>query len=145
MIETASHAVSEFDHHYAAEKLRRSRNPLRRFAKSFYLLNTLREVRGPAIDFGCGAVQLLERMPPGSMGVEVNQFLIDELRRSRLIVIRACGETRDFKLLSFAEDNFRTLVISHVLAHLSDPVVAFRVLFSACLRKVVFDRFSDSR
>lgn len=126
--------VSEFDRHYAAEQLRRSRHPMRRFVKGFYLCNILRDVRGPAIDFGCGAGQLLERLPTGSVGLEVNKYLIEELRSSGLTVYRARAEMQDFELNGFAAGSFRTLVIAHVLEHLPDPIAALHVLLAACLR-----------
>jgi SAM-dependent methyltransferase len=134
MTETFLQPVGEFDRHYAAEQLRRSRHPLRRFIKALYLRNILRDVRGSTIDFGCGAGQLLERLPPGSAGLEVNQYLIEELRKSGLTVCQARGELRDFELTDFATGRFRTLVIAHVLEHLSDPAVALRVLLAACRR-----------
>jgi len=126
--------VGEFDRHYAAEQLRRSRHPIRRFVKNFYLRNILSDVRGPTIDFGCGAGQLLEHLPPGSVGLEVNPHLIEELRSSGLKVIQARQEIQDFELIDFGDGSFRTLVIAHVLEHLPDPVTALRVLLGACLR-----------
>ena len=124
----------EFDRHYAAEQLRRSRHPLRRMIKHFYLQRILQDVRGPSIDFGCGAGQLLRRMPPGSVGLEVNPHLIEALRNDGLSVHQARAEIQDFELVGFAPGTFRTLVIAHVLEHLPDPVAALRVLFAACRR-----------
>lgn len=124
----------EFDDQYAAEQLRRSRHPLRRVVKRFYLRNILRDVRGPTIDFGCGAGQLLARLPPGSVGMEVNPYLIKSLRKSGLSVRQALGCQRDFTLEAFEPGGFRTLVIAHVLEHLEDPVAALRLLFSSCRR-----------
>jgi SAM-dependent methyltransferase len=134
MTDTSLEAVGEFDRHYAAEQLRRSRHPLRRFVKGFYLRNILRDVRGPAIDFGCGAGQLLEQLPPGSMGLELNSYLIEELRQAGLTVHQARAEMSDFELTHFAAGRFRTLIIAHVLEHLADPAAALRVLLAACRR-----------
>jgi len=124
----------EFDHRYAAEQLRRSKHPLRRFIKSFYLRQILRDVRGPCIDFGCGAGQLLIKLPPGSVGLEVNPFLISSLRERGLSVMEARAEIKDFELNGFAKGVFRTLVIAHVLEHLPDPAAALQVLLAACTR-----------
>lgn len=134
MTKTSFQPVCEFDRQYAAEQLRRSRHPMRRMVKGFYLRIILRDVRGTAIDFGCGAGQLLERLPPGSVGLEVNQHLIEELRSSGLTVYQARAEMQDFELTGFAADRFRTLVISHVLEHLPDPVTALHTLLAVCLR-----------
>lgn len=125
---------SEFDGHYAAEQLRRSRHPLRRFIKGFYLRHLLRDVRGPCIDFGCGAGQLLARLPDGSVGLEVNPHLIASLRATGLEVREARAEISDFELAGFSKDTFRTLVIAHVLEHLDDPAAALRILLAACAR-----------
>ena len=60
----------EFDERYASEQVRRSRHPLRRLIKHFNLDNVLRELAGSTIDIGCGAGQLLRRLPPGSIGLD---------------------------------------------------------------------------
>ena len=124
----------EFDHDYAAEQLRRSRHPLRRFVKGFYLRRILRDVRGPSVDFGCGAGQLLRQLPPGSLGLEVNPHLIKVLRADGLTVRQARATMQDFELAGIAPGVFRTLVIAHVLEHLPDPVAALHVLLQACRR-----------
>ena len=125
---------SEFDHVYAAEQLRRSRHQLRRFIKGFYLRHILADVKGPSIDFGCGAGQLLERLPPGSVGLEVNPHLIESLRNSGQTVRQACADIQDFELNGFDRDIFKTLVIAHVLEHMPDPAAALGVLLAACQR-----------
>jgi SAM-dependent methyltransferase len=124
----------QFDREYAAEQLRRSHHPLRRFVKGFYLRHILHDVLGPSIDFGCGAGQLLKCLPAGSVGLEVNPHLIDALRSAGLTVHQAQAVIEDFELKSFTSGSFRTLVIAHVLEHLPDPVAALRVLLAACRR-----------
>jgi SAM-dependent methyltransferase len=124
----------EFDRQYAVEQLRRSRHPVRRFIKGFYLRNMLRDVRGPTIDFGCGAGQLLARLPTGSAGLELNQYLIEELRKSGLTVLQAQADMNDFELRNFEPGRFSSLVIAHVMEHLPDPAEALRVLLQACIR-----------
>lgn len=133
MTDTAT-AAPEFDRGYAAEQLRRSRHPLRRLVKDFYLRNLLADVRGKTIDFGCGAGQLLRRLPAGSVGLEVNPHLIEVLRADGLEVRPARGELSDFDLAGFEAGRFRTLVISHVLEHLPDPAAALARLLAACRR-----------
>lgn len=124
----------EFDQGYAAEQMRRSHHPLRRVIKGFYLRQILRDVHGPCIDFGCGAGQLLTNLPAGSVGLEVNPFLIASLRERGLSVVEAHAELQDFELRSFENGLFRTLVIAHVLEHLPDPAAAIKVLLAACKR-----------
>lgn len=135
MTDSLKSPAVEFDLQYATEQLRRSRHPLRCFIKSFYLRHILRDVlNGPCIDFGCGAGQLLERLPNGSVGVEVNPHLIESLRAAGLTVQQARAKMQDFELVGFAPGCFRTLVIAHVLEHLPDPVDALRVLLASCRR-----------
>ena len=72
-------SVSEaagFDAGYAGEQLRRSKQPLRKVVKGFYLRSVLSLLNGPTIDYGCGAGQLLALLPAGSLGLEVNPHLI---------------------------------------------------------------------
>ena len=78
----------EFDVNYAAEQLRRSRHPFRRAIKRFYLDAVLREVAGSTVDLGCGAGQLLRRLPVGSIGLEVNPALVEALKKDGLEVAR---------------------------------------------------------
>ncbi len=129
----ASH-ISDFDGHYAAQQLRRSRDPLRRFVKGFYLRNLLKDLHGPTIDFGCGAGQLLKRLPAGSVGLEVNLHLIEVLRAQGLAVHRARADLHDFELLPFAAGTFDSLVIAHVLEHIPAAAETLRTLLAACCR-----------
>ncbi|WP_422013824.1 class I SAM-dependent methyltransferase [Roseateles sp.] len=119
---------------YAEEQLRRSRHPLRRFIKGFYLRSVLEHVQGPTIDFGCGAGQLLERLPPGSTGLELNPFLIRNLTGRGLDARASTADEAAFDLQSLEPGRYRTLVISHVLEHLPDPTAMFGRLLRACRR-----------
>jgi len=133
MSTTDSESVG-FDEAYAAEQLRRSRDPLRRLVKGFYLRSVLRDVQGATIDFGCGAGQLLARLPHGSIGLEVNPYLVRTLRSEGLTVYQARGTEEDFNLPDIAAGQFKTLVIAHVLEHLEDPAAALTALLAACQR-----------
>jgi 2-polyprenyl-3-methyl-5-hydroxy-6-metoxy-1,4-benzoquinol methylase len=117
-------AVSEFDHDYAAEQLRRSRHPVRRLIKRFYLDNVLREVHGPSIDLGCGAGQLLARLPAGSLGVEINPVLVEHLRSKGMNVLGYDARSDGFALTGFRENHYETLVIAHVLEHFEDAATS---------------------
>lgn len=134
MSHAAPAPAGEFDQAYAAEQLRRSRHPLRRLIKAFYIRNMLGHVCGPTIDFGCGAGQLLRRLPVGSEGLELNPHLVRALSADGLKVHQARGDLSDFDLAGFAPDRFRSLVIAHVLEHLPDPVAALAQLLRACAR-----------
>jgi SAM-dependent methyltransferase len=127
-------AAGEFDLSYAAEQLRRSQSPWRRLIKGFYLRSMLRQLSGPTVDFGCGAGQLLARLPSGSVGIEVNPHLIESLRGAGHQVFAARAEISDFELRDLPPGRFQSLVIAHVLEHLPDPALAIDVLLSACRR-----------
>lgn len=124
--------AQEFDQRYAAEQLRRSRHPLRRLIKKFYLDQILREVAGPTIDFGCGAGQLLERLPPGSVGLEVNPHLVQALQQRGLDARYYDAYADDFSLSLLAGKQFKSFVISHVLEHFDDTSAVMHKLWRAC-------------
>ncbi|MEO8026050.1 MAG: class I SAM-dependent methyltransferase [Bryobacteraceae bacterium] len=125
---------AEFDGSYADEQLRRARHPLRRAVKHFYLENILKEVTGPTVDLGCGAGQLLRRLPAGSMGLEVNRGLIDSLKAEGLPVERYDASADDFGLTALAHGRYETLVMAHVLEHFSDAEAVLRKLLASCGR-----------
>lgn len=127
-------SVPSFDAAYAASQLQRSRHPLRRIVKAWYLRRVLREVEGPTIDFGCGAGQLLRRLPAGSTGLEVNPFLVEALRAQGLDVRQARGDLADFDLTPLSGGRWQSLAIMHVLEHLPDPAAALKRLLAAAAR-----------
>lgn len=109
-----------YDEAYAARQFRRRRNPLRRLIKGFYPRNMLREVRGRTIDLGFGAGQLLERLPPGSLGLEVNPHLVEHSRYAGLnaILYDAAAEC---PLIDVVPPNtYSTLALAHVAEHIDD-------------------------
>jgi SAM-dependent methyltransferase len=119
---------------YAHEQLRRSRQPLRRFVKSFYLRSLLNHVRGATLDYGCGAGQLLARLPAGSLGLESNPALVAALTQAGLPVRQWTHGPEGFDLPGLGDRRFETLVISHVLEHLPEPTPALRRLLLAAKR-----------
>jgi SAM-dependent methyltransferase len=124
----------EFDQTYATEQLRRSRHPLRRLIKKFYLDRVLREVRGATIDFGCGAGQLLARLPIGSVGLEVNPHLVKALQQAGMNARYYDAMADDFSLSELEAGCYKALIISHVLEHFEDSAAVMRKLWRACAR-----------
>lgn len=124
----------EFDMHYANEQLRRSRHPLRRLIKGFYLRNILRYVRGASIDFGCGAGQLLERLPAGSIGLEVNPTLLAALKANGLNVAPYDPAIDRFSLIDLPEGRYSTFIMAHVLEHFAAAPGVLRTLLRSCGR-----------
>lgn len=132
--------TSEFDLDYAAEQLRRSRHPLRRLIKGFYIRTILRDVTGPSIDFGCGAGQLLACLPAGSIGLDVNPFLVESLRMKGLNVIPYDAESDRFLLAGLSENRYSTFIMAHVLEHFADAALTLRTLLRSC-RRLAIQRF----
>ena len=131
-----------FDRDYAARQLRRRRNPLRRAIKRFYLNNMLREVRGRTIDLGFGAGQLLERLPAGSLGLEVNPHLVDDARRAGLNAVLYDSDAEQPLLGIVPPDTYSTLVVAHVLEHFENADDFLRRMLRSCaalgIKRVIF-------
>lgn len=125
---------NEFGERYAAEQIRRRRSLARRVIKTLYLRNILRELTGPTIDLGCGAGQLLERLPAGSIGLETNPKLVDHLLRLGLEARLYDVIMDDFALKGLERAVFAHLVCAHVIEHFADPATALRKLAKACER-----------
>ncbi len=120
-----------FDETYAAEQIRRRLSPLRRLVKAQYLARLASELDGPTIDLGCGAGQLLERLPHGSIGLEFNDALIRYLEEIRLPVLKYDALADDFALTPLrtrSPGSYEHLVCSHVLEHFDDAAEVLRKL-----------------
>eukprot|EP01034_Spumella_vulgaris_P015981 gene15981-20418_t len=89
---------SDFGESYGAEQIRRRSSAPRRLIKSRYIQNLVRVFDGPTIDLGCGAGQVLECLPTGSVGLEVNDTLIGYLKALRLDVLKYDALADDFAL-----------------------------------------------
>ena len=124
----------DYDAAYAERQLSRSRNPIRKLIKSFYLRDLMREVRGPTIDFGCGAGQILARLPPGSLGLEVNAALVETLKSNGHNVQLYNPEQDQLSFSGLATGHFETLVMSHVLEHFDHAADGLRQILRSCDR-----------
>jgi SAM-dependent methyltransferase len=122
---------NNFDQVYAEEQLRRSRHPIRKLIKYFYINNILKDVLGKAIDLGCGAGQLLEKLAPGSLGLELNPFLIEQLSSKGLFIVRYDINDDNGHFSGIPTNQYETLIISHVLEHFDDASAVMRKLFSS--------------
>jgi len=125
-------AEVDFGADYAAEQLRRSKHPVRRIIKKFYLDNILRDVRGPTIDLGCGAGQLLARLPPRSIGLELNRHLIAALQAEGLNALHYDPASDDYAFAAMKRGFYQTMVLSHVLEHFDDVPTVMRKICSGC-------------
>ncbi|HOW75498.1 MAG TPA: methionine biosynthesis protein MetW [Candidatus Competibacteraceae bacterium] len=110
----------EYGRAYARTQISRQRNLFRKFIKYFYVSRILRYIVGPSIDLGCGAGQILERLPSGSLGIEINPFLVDDLTQRGLRVIPATENQNRLSLEGVTPYEFNNLVLSHVLEHFNN-------------------------
>jgi SAM-dependent methyltransferase len=118
----------EFGSHYARWQIDRKSNYFRRAVKKLYINNVLKYVRGPTIDIGCGAGQILERLPENSLGLEVNSALVSELKRCGLNVAQAKAIPGNIDLTAATLKIYNTAILSHVLEHFHDADSVLRNL-----------------
>lgn len=119
---------------YADIQIRRSRNGLRRVVRHVYLSDILRHVRGASIDFGCGAGDLLARLPSGSLGLEINPSAVEFCRSRNLDAILYDPDVDRYALEDIPQGRYSTLLFTHVLEHLADPQAMLKTIFRSCAR-----------
>ena len=160
----------EYGQEYTDYQAGRSR--LRKVLRRPWLRAAAGFVEGPSIDLGCGVGELLERLPAGSMGLEINKASVDHCRAKGLDVTYYDGWADDWRLTvvrdaasgragalapgtslddpdpdsdshpdsdpdpadsdgSRGNGGFDTLIMSHVLEHLDDPVDVLHRLLEA--------------
>lgn len=126
--------TGEFDQAYASTQIARSQSWFRRVIKSAYLNSALREIVGPTVDLGCGAGQLLERLPGGSLGLELNSALVATLKAKGSNIAHYDALADNFSLGPVAPNRFQTLIASHVIEHFDDAVGALKKLAASAQR-----------
>ena len=119
-----------------------NRSALRKFVRRLYLNKAAKALIGPTLDFGCGVGELLARLPEGSKGLEYNHVSVDFCRQKGLDVEWYDGYADDWRLSVLPEGScFQSMVISHVLEHLEEPMSVLRALLqwaeSASVRRVL--------
>lgn len=122
----------EFGRNYAIIQIARQQNPVRKLIKSFYVSRVLKHVSGPSVDLGCGAGQILERLPAGSVGIELNPFLLESLNQRGLRAIPAVESPDRLNLSGLKPNQYRTLILSHVLEHFENADQVLRSLLHDC-------------
>lgn len=125
--------ASEFDADYTRYQTERS--ALRKFVRRLYLRRAAAQLDGPTLDFGCGAGELIGYLPPGSRGVEYNRATVAYCRANGLPVDFYDGFADDWNLSLFdGGEGFRSMVVSHVLEHLAEPLDVLRHLLRSAQR-----------
>jgi SAM-dependent methyltransferase len=110
-----------------------NRSGVRKWIRGFYLRSAGSLLEGPTIDFGCGVGELLRRLPRGSVGLEINRATVEHCHRQGLDVVHYDADSDDWSLSPLVQSGrrFSSLVISHVLEHLPNPVTRFNALLRA--------------
>ncbi len=121
-----------FGDRYAASQLARRDSGVRARVKQLYLDRILRFATGVTVDVGCGAGQLLEQLPAGSIGIEVNPALVAALRSRGLNVLQVAGDPSTISLGTVQPGVASTVVLSHVLEHFDDAARVLRRLMVDC-------------
>ena len=116
------------------------RSALRKFVRRLYLNSAVRALGGSTLDFGCGVGELLARLPEGSKGLEYNRASVDLCKQRGLDVTWYDGYADNWQLSALPEGSrFQSMVLSHVLEHLEDPMAVLRALLHSA-KSVGVDR-----
>jgi len=123
----------EFGQQYTDYQLK-NRSLARQLARKFYLNGSLRLLEGRTIDFGCGTGELLQKLPAGSVGLEINKFTVDFCRDKGLNVLHYDPQIDKYQLSSLRSGAYESLVLSHVLEHIENPAPVLRSLLQSSCR-----------
>ena len=120
-----------YDQHYTDYQT--DRGAARRWVRGFYLRSASRQLHGPTIDFGCGVGELLVQLPAGSTGLEINEATVRHCRERGLDVEHYDADSDGWSLspLAASGKRYESMVISHVLEHLHDPMAKLNALLRA--------------
>lgn len=123
--------MNEYGEDYARYQMNRSW--LRKFVRRIYLQSAASQVIGRTVDLGCGVGELLSRLPAGSIGLDVNPVSVEYCRQHGLDAQIYDGEEDDWSLsLLEGQSGLQTLVVSHVLEHLDEPMRKLCRVMTAC-------------
>jgi len=112
----------------------KKRSRIRQRLRNIYLDASLRLSEGLAIDFGCGPGELLDRLPAGSIGLDINPSTIEYCIKKGLNVQLYEPEKDKFQLNKFTIEKYNTLILSHVLEHIPNPERVLRILLKSAHR-----------
>ncbi len=125
--------MGDYGEDYARYQLERS--GFRKAVRKIYLQSAASQLKGPTVDLGCGVGELLSRLPDGSIGLDVNPVSVAHCRRRELEAHVYDGEADDWSLSPLdGRTDLQSLVISHVLEHLDEPMDKLSRLLGACSR-----------
>ena len=97
-----------------------SRGWFRKWIRGFYLRSLMGKCQGKIIDLGCGVGELINGLNNGSIGFEINKLAVDYCRQRGLNVSYYNSSADDYMLSLIKNNEYQTLVMSHVLEHLDN-------------------------
>src|SRR5262245_55221468 len=123
---TSDETTDEYGETYT--DYQRNRSALRRMMRRPWLRAAAGFVSGPTVDLGCGVGELLVRLPEGSIGLEINRATVAHCQAEGLDVSYYDGTEDDWSLgpVRGRDTAFESLVMSHVLEHLDEPMDVLR-------------------
>lgn len=122
----------EYDSNYTHYQLKRSY--LRKIIRKIYLQEIVKKNIGKAIDFGCGVGELLEKLPEGSLGFDINSYTVNYCKSINLNVDYYNQDIDKYNLYAIEQNKYQTLILSHVLEHLENPAEKLKLLFNSAQR-----------
>jgi trans-aconitate methyltransferase len=123
--------VSEYEYDHRYTRYQADRGSFRKAVRRVYLSKAQSYVTGPTLDLGCGIGELLSRLPAGSKGLEYNRDTVAHCVARGLDVEWYDGFADDWSLSAVEEGRFISMVISHVLEHLREPMTILRKVLGA--------------
>jgi SAM-dependent methyltransferase len=123
----------DYGEQYTAYQLKK-RGRFRSVMRELYLNHMRKLVRGPAIDFGCGVGELLRKLPPRSVGLEINEATVRYCVSNNLDVSLYDLATDQYGFRDIPENEFQSFVMYHVLEHLEGPLQAITRIMESCER-----------
>jgi len=114
------------------------RNWFQKWVRKFYLKNIAKKCQGKIIDLGCGIGDLIKMLKNNSLGLETNKFAVKYCQDIGLNVIN----NEDFGFEFVNDNEYKTVVMSHVLEHLDNPKTVVANLFKKAIlkgiRRIIF-------
>ena len=118
------------------------RSYLQKIIRKIYLYDIKKYCIGKTIDLGCGVGELLQVLPNGSMGFEVNFVAVNYCRSKGLNVMLFEPDKDDYSFQLIEKNSYESFTMNHVLEHLEDAYAVINKIFAACyklgIKRLVF-------